>query len=273
LYEWLVRPVERSLGPVETPIVLVVDGSLAAVPFAALHDSRRGRYLIEDHPVRFAVSLTEAARPSPASTPGRALFVADPTFDARENPLLDRLAHARVEMRQVAAGYPVPTVLEGPAATRAALTKALPHSTVAHFAGHAVFDDSRPERSYLVLAPAPTDPVGRLTAADLGRLDLHGVQLVVLSACRTVRGGRSRAAGYTGLSGALLAAGVGGTVGSTWDVDDRSTATLMSAFHHVYQRLPDGTKALRAAQLTLLRSGDPARRTPAAWAGFRYAGN
>jgi len=272
LYEWLVRPVEPELGGPETPLVFVADGSLSAVPFAALHDSRRGRYLVEDHPLRFAVSLAEAAKAPRASSGGSALFVANPAFSRHANPLLEPLEHAGEEVRRLGGAYPERTVLEGRAATRRALAAALPRAAVAHFAGHAVFDDARPERSYLVLAPAAGDSSGRVTAAELGRLDLRAVRLVVLSACRTVRGGRSRAAGYTGLSGALLAAGAGGVVGSTWDVDDQSTARLMSAFHPEFQRSHDGARALRAAQLTLLHSGDPALRTPAAWAGFRYAG-
>jgi CHAT domain-containing protein len=141
-----------------------------------------------------------------------------------------------------------------------------------HFAGHAVFDDARPERSYLVLAPSRDDASGRLTAAELARLDLRRVRLVVLSACRTTRTGHSRGAGYSGLSGALLAAGASGTIGSTWDVDDRSTGELMAAFHDAHRRGMNPRDALRAAQLTLLRSRDPRLRTPAAWAGFRYAG-
>lgn len=273
LYEWLVRPVEGNLGHGETPLVIVIDGSLAEVPFAALFDTRRGRYLVEDHPLRFAVSLSEAAKAAPRRSRGSALFVADPAFDPRSNPLLDRLEHSRTEVQQIAAEYPSPIVIEGANATRQALAAALPRASVVHVSGHAVFDDARPERSYLVLAPGPGDPAGKLTAAELGQLKLGSVRLVVLSACSTLRGGRSRAAGYTGLSGALLAAGAGGTVGSTWDVDDRSTAALMSAFHEAYHRSHDAAAALRDAQLSLLRSRNATLRTPAAWAGFRYAGN
>jgi CHAT domain-containing protein len=271
LYQWLIGPVASRLGPVETPLVFVVDGSLAAVPFAALLDARRGRYLVEDHPLRFAVSVREARRPPPTGGFGEALFVADPAFDPDEHPLLGPLEEARAEVRQVAKEYPYSVVLEGPDATRQAMLTALPRTGLTHFAGHAVFDDARPERSYLVLAPAPGDVSGRLTARELGRVDLQGVRLVVLSACKTVRVGQSRAAGYTGLSGALLAAGADGTVGSTWDVDDGHTAALMTAFHRGFQRSRDGPRALRTAQLSLLRSGT-ASRSPAAWAGFRYAG-
>jgi CHAT domain-containing protein len=47
----------------------------------------------------------------------------------------------------------------------------------------------------------------------------------------------------------------------------------MVEFHRAYSVTPDGPGALRTAQLRLLRSGDPALQTPAAWAGFRYAGS
>jgi CHAT domain-containing protein len=273
LYEWLVRPMEARLGGAETPLALVVDGSLAAVPFAALYDAHRGRYLGEDHPLRFAVSLAEATRlPPPDSTGGEVLFVADPAFDRRQNPLLDLLASARAEVERSAGAYPGAVVLEGPRADREAVTSAVLRARMVHFAGHAVFDDARPERSYLVLAPSKGDASGRLTAAELARLDLRQVRLVVLSACRTTQTGHSRGAGYSGLSGALLAAGASGTIGSTWDVDDRSTGELMVGFHHALRRGLGPRDALRAAQLALLRSGDPRLRAPAAWAGFRYAG-
>jgi len=272
LYEWLIRPVAERLSPPDGPLVMVVDGDLAAVPFAALYDVRRGRYLVEDHPLRFAVSLAEAARPPPAESAREAVFVADPAFDRRENPLLDRLDSARAEVERIAGEYPERRVIEGPGATRAAVMDALKGAGVVHFAGHAAFDDARPERSYLVLAPSPGDPVGRLTAAELARVDLHRTRLVVLSACRTTRTRRSRAAGYTGLSGALLAAGAAGTVGSTWNVDDGSTSALMSAFHHAYRTKMDAAAALRSAQLSLLRSNNRRLRSPAAWGAFRYAG-
>jgi CHAT domain-containing protein len=273
LYDWLIRPVERTLGPAETPLVVVADGEIAAVPFAALYDARRRRYLVQDRPLRFAVSLREARREPVARPAGAALLVADPAFDRREHRLLQPLAHARQEVRAIAAGYATATVLEGADATWPGVERALAGAGVVHFAGHAVFDDQRPERSYLVLARgAEPASAGRLTAAELSRLDLRHVRLVVLSACRTVRSGPSRAGGFTGLSGALLAAGAGAAVGSTWEVDDRFAGALMTRFHAGYQRRGDGPRALRDAQLALLQSTDPALRTPAAWAGFRYAG-
>jgi len=197
--------------------------------------------------------------------------VADPAFDPAQYPLLDRLDDARAEVDSLRAVYPGSPVLQGPHATRDALLRLAPGAGVIHYAGHAVFDDARPERSALVLAGP--DTTGRLTAADVNALRLHGVRLVVLAACHTMRSREGRSGGLAGFSGALLAAGAGGVVGSLREADDLLTQPLMLAFHRAYRRLGDPAAALREAQLELLRSRDPARSSPAAWAGFRYIGS
>jgi CHAT domain-containing protein len=275
LYEWLLRPLAARLGPAGTPLVVVADGELASVPFAALRDARTARYLVEERPVRFAVSLLGDRRATAYQSPGErsAAFVADPAFDRREHPLLPRLADAASEVQSIAATYPSPWVLPDTQATRTAVITALGSASVVHYAGHAIFDDERPERSYLVLAPVRGEAgSGTLTAAELARLRLSHAPLVVLAACQTVSSSRGRTGGFTGLAGALLAAGARGVVGGLWEVDDRLTRPLMTGFHRAYRARADGPAALRAAQLDLIHSPDPALSSPAAWAGFRYAG-
>ncbi|HEX8361909.1 MAG TPA: CHAT domain-containing protein, partial [Longimicrobium sp.] len=272
LYDELIRPVSEYLrGGV--PLVLVADGEIAAVPFAALRDTVGGRYLIEDRPLRFASTLRDAARGAGARAPtrGAALFVVDPAFEPRDHPDLQRLPETASGTRTIAAGYPRAAVLADTAAHPISLAAALGTAKIFHFAGHAVFDDARPDRSYLVLAPG-RDGRARLTAADFGAMELRGLKLVVLSACQTQRSGSGRSGGFAGLSGALLAAGAGGVVGSLWRVDDALTRPLMTQFHRAYRASGDAAGALRHAQLRLLHSPDPALRSPAAWAGFRYAG-
>jgi CHAT domain-containing protein len=273
LYEWLLRPIHEQLGPPEGSLVVVAEGALAQVPFAALRDRRRGRYLVQDHPLRFAVSLRQAWTPRRSGRTSGVAVVADPAFDPREHPALDRLSGAGAEAEAVAREHGGARILSGPQATREAVAGALRTAGVVHYAGHAVFDDERPERSYLVLAPAPGRPgTGRLTAGKLAEMRLEQAPLVVLAACRTVNAGRGRAQGFSGLTGGLLAAGAGGVVGGVWEVDDELTRPLMIAFHHHVRSGDGGARALRAAQLQLLASPDPALRSPAAWAGFRYAG-
>jgi CHAT domain-containing protein len=276
LHRRLIAPLEARLGDEKTTLVIVADGELAAVPFSALYDERRGRYLAEAHPLRYAGSLRDAAAPRARvpSRGARTLLVADPAFDSRAHPGLPRLPGARREADSIAATYPAHAVLADTAAGAGALEAAIAGAGVVHFAGHAVFDDQRPERSYLVLAPEHGQAGrGWLTAAELEGLPLGHVDLFVLSACQTLRSRNARSGGFAGFAGALLDAGAGGVVGSLWRVDDELTTPLMIEFHRAYRRSGNGPLALRDAQLRLLRSPDHGLRSPAAWAGFRYAGN
>ena len=270
LYDLLIRPLRPRLGPPGTPLVLLPDGEVAGIPFPALRDTAAGRYLLEDHPLRSSPTLADAAPAPPDARDERpALLVADPAFDRAEHPTLDGLAGARAEVEALRAIHPA-IVLRDTAATREALTAHARTAGMIHYAGHAVFDDARPERSYLVLAGEGAS--GRLTAGEVNEMELDSVRLVVLSSCRTLRSREGRSGGFAGFAGALLAAGAGGVVGSGWEVDDQATRTLMTAFHRTWRRTGDPAAALREAQLRMLRADDPALRAPAAWAGFRYVG-
>lgn len=268
LYRWLLGPIRNYLGGPGTPLIILADGEVAGVPFAALMNG--DRYLIQDHPVRFAATLEDAARAPPRSS-GRVLLVADPAFDLIANAPLDRLSGAIEEVESLERIYPGAAQMKDSTATRRAFMAAAPRAGVIHYAGHAVFNDVRPERSYLLLAGA--DTTGRLTAADIETMRLEGTRLVVLSACRTLRSRSGRSGGFAGLSGALLGARVGGVVGSLWEVNDQRTRPLMQAFHEEYEESKDAALALQAAQIRMLESKDPARNSPSVWAGFRYTGS
>lgn len=268
LYDRLIRPVRDSLAP-GTPLVILADGEIARVPFEALRDASSGRYLVEDHSTRHAPSLAEAAPVSPP-THDSALLVADPAFDLYRNATFRRLDGAKAEVDSLREFYPGADTLIHEGATVDAFLARAEGVSVIHYAGHAVFDDTRPERSFLLLAADSTG--GRLTADSVVSLDLRGVRLVVLSACRTLRSREGRSGGFAGMPGALLGAGAGGVVGNLWEVDDDRTVRLMTAFHREYRRTHDPAEALRRAQLELLRSGDAALASPKAWAGFRYMG-
>ncbi|HEV2148117.1 MAG TPA: CHAT domain-containing protein [Longimicrobiaceae bacterium] len=277
LYDVLIRPIEERIGADGTPIVVIADGDLADVPFAALLDRRRGRYLIESHPIRLLASLRSAmhAAPPRGAPAGKALLIADPAFDARAHPELGRLPGALAEVGALEAIYPGAVVISGNVADSTAVVSAFGGATVIHYAGHAVFDGDNPEGSFLALAPAHgvQGSSGRLTAAGIRRMNLGHVRLVVLSACETSRGRKGRAGGFLGFSGSLLAAGAGGVVGSLWRVDDETTGRLMVEFHRAYRTSGDGAEALRQAQLRLLRSNVPALWSPAAWGGLTYSGS
>lgn len=112
---------------------------------------------------------------------------------------------------------------------------------------------------------------GILTALEAAQLDLHGTELVVLSACDTGVGDVQNGEGVYGLRRALILAGAQASVTSLWKISDDATRRLMTNY---YRRLLDGegrAAALRHAQLSIL--SDPDFSHPYYWAGFVSAGN
>jgi CHAT domain-containing protein len=273
LYEQLFVPVRSYLGEDRAPLLIVSDDELSAIPFGALFDAGRAKYLIEEHPLRHATNLVDGVMSVGVLAPAKApLFIGNPTVDAAVNPGLASLPFAAVEASTAARRYSNARLLVGSAADRATFTRLLRDADLVHFAGHAVLDDASPDLSALILATPKSGGSGALSAKQLAAMDLHRLRLVVLSACETVQGAATGTGGFIGLSQALAVAGVGGVVASLWRVDDAATAALMDAFHDEYGKSTDPSLSLRNAQLRMLRSPDPALRSPSAWAGFRYAG-
>jgi len=126
-------------------------------------------------------------------------------------------------------------------------------------------------RSGLVLAGGNENrQTGLLTAFETVEMDLHGTELVVMSACGTGLGVIEAGEGVLGLRRALSFAGAETQVMSLWPVKDEATSTLMIRFH---QKLASGaarSEALRAAQLEI--AADPRWTDPRFWAAFIVIG-
>jgi len=260
LYRVLVQPVEGQLE-VGDEVVFVHDAELGPVPFAALLN-RRGEPLVRYHPVSTAVNIAAATVAANTTFPRSVAFFAPP-FDLEENPGLDSLPDARREVASVSPGYG--SRVTGFPPTPEGFLAALAGAEVLHFAGHAIADPFRPEHSYLVLSRAAGSATGHLLATQLDSRPASQVRLVVLSACSTLGDG-TRASESTGLSGALLNAGVHSVLGTLWRVDDKAAHSLMVRFHESYRRSRDPARALWEAQRIMLDAGKP----PKDWAAFQY---
>lgn len=256
----LIAPLEPHLR--HRRLIVVPHGPLHRLPFAVLWDPRRERYLIEDYTLSYAPSAT-ALRFLAGRGPGagRPLVVGDPAGD---------LPAARAEGRAVAELYGVPAHL-GPEATEARLWAEGRDAGVVHVAAHATFDPRRPRYSRLELA-AGGGRDGRLEVHEIfAGLDLRGVDLLVLSACDTGRGERTRGDEVVGLTRALTYAGARAVVTTFWRIDDRSTSLLMTEFHRRLRAGADAAEALRRAQLATLAR--PEWSQPFFWAAFALHGD
>ena len=266
LYTALVDPLRRLI---RNPNVIVVPhDTLHLLPFHALWDASRKRYLIEDYTV--AIAPSASALRFILAKRGRAAGLV-----ALGNPDYS-LPHAEREATSVAALYGGSALL-GKEAREAKLRDELGRAGMLHIAAHARYDAERPLFTSIELAPDAGDAAreersdGRLHLYEIYDLDLRGTRLAVVSACDTALGPRDEGDDLTALTRAFLYAGVPTVITTLWSIDDPASSTLMELF---YRRMHEGTApaaALRAAQLEVLRGSGLSH--PYYWAAFTLTGN
>jgi CHAT domain-containing protein len=270
----------------------VPQGPLLNLSFAALQNAR-GRYLLEDYALHYApagavLQYTAPKKRLDART-GPMLLISDPTPPTltRLDRPLPRLPGARNEAAQIAQLVPPSrlTMLQDSAATESRARDLVSGKAVLHFATHAIVSDDDPFASFLALGPSAGggSSDGLLTSHEVYGLDLHA-DLVVLSACRSA-GGSVTGDGISAFARAVIYAGTASFVASLWDVADEPTNRLLPNFYRSWLRGESKSRALRGAQLRLLRDLRAGRVTintlagvvaipedTVFWAGFAHFG-
>ena len=289
------------LAPFLTPkmdhLVIVPDGDLDLLPFAALPDTGcqgGGQPIAAQHQVVLTPSLSVllASHPPAPTGPwgGDVAILADPVFDGEDPrvhrtadspasgslaafaPALPRLLGTREEawaISAVAERGRAALYLDFNASLQTLFSPSLSSYRILHLATHGVLDESAPGFSGVILSQVDKSgqPVfGYLKTQDVADLDLH-FDLVVLSSCDSAAGVNLSGEGVTGLNRAFLSAGARRVVSTLWSVDDDASKQFMTAFYTAMLR--DGLyppEALQRSQLQIMRN--PRTAAPYYWAGF-----
>ncbi len=111
----------------------------------------------------------------------------------------------------------------------------------------------------------PIDGVedGIATAYEISQLNLSNTELVVLSACETALGDVKGSEGVFGLQRAFKMAGVKKMIVSLWQVPDKETAELMTAFYSYWMKGKTINDAFAQAQADMRK-----KYAPFYWAAF-----
>ena len=305
LSRMILAPASGELGTKR--LVIVADGALQYVPFAAL-PLAASRPVVLDHEIvslqsasAFAVQRQNLAHRTPA--PKAVAVIADPVFavadvrfkggaaemtdgstrrlehlpgSASGQLSIPRLPFTRSEADHILAVAPRGSsmkALDFRANRSTATSDELSKYRYVHFATHGYLDTTRAGLSAIVLSLVdeqgkPQD--GFLRTHDIYNLKLPA-ELVVLSACETGLGKAVTGEGLEGLTRGFMYAGARRVVVSLWNVNDKATAVLMQNF---YTGMLRGNKspaaALRGAQIQMLRTRQ--WQSPYFWAPFVMQG-
>lgn len=270
------------LGPFKTEdlprcVILVLDGDLNRVPFAALRFSDR-EYMGLHHDLVQAPSaafLLQGNEPRPTPEfPKSVLALYDPIFAADDPRAPSELRKRKDFTNEHFARLPFNEELKtiarfvpqsrydfiGGAEANTQALQALPLEQygVVHLSTHAIIDDDIPELSRLALSIVDRQgrPVsGFLFPYQLAELRIKG-GLVVLSACDTALGKKVLGEGMTGFTSSLFSAGASQLVLTIAEVDAEASSFFLSgAYRHFLSR--NGTSmehALTLARQSFLKS-------------------
>jgi CHAT domain-containing protein len=251
-------------------LILVPDGPLTYLPFAALRDPATGRWLAEAYtiattPAAAAVVALRAIPPEPPSRSRSSIFA----------PRTRALPGTDAEALEIARVMPGATIFRDSRATEPALGQALARDRVVHLATHAELNPRNPLFSRIELAA-----VARAGAPGDGRLDVHEIlglrirsRLVFLSGCETALGtdatGFVPGEDYATLARAFHYAGAREVVATLWRVEDRGAAEFAARFYQHYEAV-GSAEALARAQREMMAGGR--YRSPYYWAGYVLSG-
>ena len=285
LYHDLVGEALARLPAGINRLILIPDGPLHRLPFDTLRAGPEAQPLAARYELASAPSATLWLRWRGAEwRPGSrsALSFADPEIgvddraDAPERNAalqyglrLGRLPHARRESGALQRHLGAVDSLVGPSASEKAVKeRKLRDYSILHFAAHAVADESRPDRSAVLLSAGGNSEDGLLQAREIEQLDLEG-RIVLLSACHTASGAVLSGEGVLSLARAFFAAGARTVIGTRWPIRDDDAAAIFESFSRALGRGATVSNALMHAKLDAIGAGRPA----AAWASLVVLGD
>ena len=236
-YDAVIGPIADILGPEDDELVIVSDGALCLIPWAAVIESIR---------IRTLPSLTSYALilrvPEGHHKKTGALLVGNPCLKELKGVWHD-LPCAQKEVEMIGTILNI-TPLIGREATKAEVMKLMSSVGVIHIAAHGnkhtgeIALSSNPEWT----SEFPKEEDYLLKMSDVQAANLRA-SLVVLSCCQSGRGKILKGESVVGIARAFLAAGARSVLVTLWDIDDEATSVFMESF---YQHLKKG-KTVSAA--------------------------
>ena len=271
-YKMIIAPVADLLQ--EPEIVIIPDGLLYPIPFAALKDDN-GKYLSDTFKIRIVPSLTtlKLIQNSPADycSKSGALIVGDPDVSVvyhQGNVIqLNSLPWARKEAEMIGRLLGVQPLL-GKDATKQKVLESLHSVSLVHFAAHGYA-----ERGEIALSPirscaTPHEEDYLLTMAEISQVCLSA-KLVVLSCCHSASG-QIRAEGVVGIARAFLASGARAVLAALWAVEDKATMWFMNSF---YEHLVHGESASESLHQAMRSMRENRFSDVRQWAPFMLIGD
>ncbi len=294
LYQWLIRPLEPLVDH-STEIYILSEKELSGIPFEILLTTnidpnstsyREFPFFIKKHPVSYSFSITlMKLRSGLKSLNNDSLIAFAPLYENISRPELNGNKDYMTYRDQI---LPLPgskkeiTGLAGIVPSRlyfgqeAGITNFIKNAgryRMVHIAAHSFLNREEPLNSAIAFYLNPREQgAGFLHGFEINRLKLKA-EMVVLSACNTGTGKWRPEEGVNSLGWYFANAGIPSQVITLWNVEDQSSAKIMSSFYQFLKKGDSKPEALRNAKLRFLEESPERCTEPFLWAGFILYGD
>jgi CHAT domain-containing protein len=276
LYQWLIEPINNTLKQqgIKT-LVIVPDGKLRTLPFAALYNGKK--FLIEDYALAVIPGLQLTDFKSISHRNIKALLTGlsvDITVETGKYSALQ----AEKELTKISKHLPNNKTLLNKKFVIDNVKSQLEQTSysVVHFATHGHFAKN-PNNTFLLTYDAKDNPSALLRMNCLEALismtefRKKPVELLTFSACESALGDKRAA---LGLAGVALKSGARSALATLWSVNDTATITLVKYFYEALSNNFTKAQALQEAQKKLLmKHFKDGYEHPYYWGAFLLIGN
>lgn len=296
LYKKLILPIASNLNK---EIIIIPDGLLGYIPFEILLSEEPTDissfhtypYFLKNHNISYCYSATllaEMKNRKHRQAPSKSALAIAPFYDESMSSTINKSAVTEIATFRSDTLQALPHSGEetiavanitsgekwlGSNATLDRFIKQAPDYRILHLSTHGIASDNIGDYAYLAFRNIKAkNEYDKLLVKDIYNIPLNA-DMVVLSACKTAYGKLQKGEGIISMARAFAYAGSKSIITSHWNIDDKSTGTIMKEFYRQLGNQKTKDESLKIAKLKFMENNKGLRGHPFYWAAFIAIGD
>lgn len=274
MYDNLIKPVEGLFRGKK--VIIIPDEEIWWLPFEAFIKTKPApsqtdyeglQYLINDYTFSYGYSSSLLFNKNQSQRGAKVC-----SFSPGYENSVQVLKGAGDEINSIYSGFRG-TKYESHDATKLNFLNEVHNPSIFHLAMHSMSDSTNSKFSYLMFDTHNSmEKEGKLYNYEISLIRIQS-PMVVLSACNSGTGTLYSGEGQMSLARSFILAGASSVIKTSWDINDETSASIMTNFYKYLSKGKEKNVAMRLAKLEYLKNSPPALKNPYYWAAYEVLGD